>query len=132
MNDTPIKTPTLAEFVAAGYVTDVYHDRLHRVAYIKNGKLIVKDFHSSEIPAAESLAENSDLEFGMATLLPKGGKTEVWITDPVTSAEFYAYGICHPHDNYDKKAGVTEALKRIVALMLVTDGVDGFKCRLQL
>ena len=36
MNDTPIKTPTLAEFVAAGYVPDVYHDRLHRVAYIKN------------------------------------------------------------------------------------------------
>lgn len=132
MNDTPIKTPTLAELAAAGYSVNVEHNRRIRVAYSKNGKLIVSNFLSNEIPAVEEEVRHSDLGFGMATTLPKGGLTEVWVTDRETSAEFYGYGRCHPDDNYDKKAGVNEALKKIVALMMVMDGKEGFNLRLQL
>jgi hypothetical protein len=69
--------------------------------------------------------------FGTA-LRAKGGRTDVYITDPETKAEFYGFSRCHPDDNYDKRAGVNEALKRVAALMLVMDGTDGFKARLQL
>lgn len=124
MNDTPIKTPTLAELVAAGYSIDVSHVRLFDTAYVDGDKLVVATLESS-------LPEIRGNAFGTA-LRAKGGKTEVWVTDRETSAEFYGYGRCHPDDNYDKKAGVNEALKKIVALMLVMDGKEGFKCRLQL
>lgn len=133
MNETPIKTPTLVELRNAGYIVEIEHNRLNRVAYAKNGKVIVKEVLSSEIPGInEEIVMKSDLGFGMAATLPKGGMTEVWVTDPKTSAEFYGYGRCHPNDNYDKKTGVLEALKKIAGLMMVMDGKEGFKCRLQL
>jgi hypothetical protein len=132
MNEAPIRTPTLAELRAAGYVVEIEHDRLNRVAYAKNGKLIVKEVLSSEIPRLEEEVRNADLPFGMKAVLPKGGMTEVWVTDPDTSAEFYGFARCHSDDNYDKKTGVLEALKRVAALMLVMDGKEGFSLRLQL
>lgn len=132
MNEAPIKTPTLAELRAAGYVIEIEHNRLNRVAYAKNGKVIVKEVLSSGIPKLEEEVKNADLPFGMVAVLPKGGMTEVWVTDPETSAEFYGYGRCHPNDNYNKRDGVNEALKKIVGLMMVMDGREGFKCRLQL
>ncbi len=124
MNDTPIKTPTLAELADAGYSIDVRHVRLFDTAYVDRGKVVVETLEAS-------LSEIRGHTFGTA-LRAKGGKTEVWVTDPATSAEFYGYGRCHPDDNYDKKAGVNEALKKIVALMMVMDGKEGFKLRLQL
>lgn len=132
MNEAPIKTPTLAELRAAGYVVDIEHNRLNRVAYAKNGTVIVKEVLSSEIPGLEKDVKGSKFGFGMAAVLPKGGITEVWVTDPETSAEFYGYGRCHPNDNYNKRDGINEALKKIVGLMMVMDGKEGFKCRLQL
>jgi hypothetical protein len=127
MNDTPIKTPTLAELAAAGYSINVEHNRLHKFAVVKNGKMIVKEILSSHVPGLEHNSDDSVL-----TLLPKGGMTNVWVTDPETKVEFYGYSRCHPNDNYSKRDGINEALKRIAALMLVTDGVDGFNLRLQL
>ena len=124
MNDTPIKTPTLAELAAAGYSIDVKHVRLFDSAYIDNNKLVVVTIEST-------LPEMNGPIYGMA-LRAKGGKTEVCVTDPETKAQFYGYGKCHPEDNYNKRDGINEALKRIAALMLVTDGTDGFKLRLQL
>lgn len=124
MNDTPIKTPTLAELAAAGYSIDVKHVRLFDSAYVNGGKLVVETLEST-------LPEMKDNSVGTA-LRAKGGRTDVYVTDPETKAEFYGYGKCHPEDNYSKRNGIDEALKRIVALMLVTDGVDGFKLRLQL
>jgi hypothetical protein len=124
MNETPIKTPTLAELRDAGYSIDVRHVRLFDTAYVDKGKVIVETLEGS-------LPETRGHTFGTA-LRAKGGKTEVWITDKETSAEFYGFARCHPDDNYDKKAGVNEALKRVAALMLVMDGKEGFKCRLQL
>jgi hypothetical protein len=132
MNEAPIRTPTLAELRAAGYVVEIEHDRLNRVAYAKNGKLIVKEVLSSGIPGLEEEVKGSELGFGMVAVLPKGGMTEVWVTDPETSAEFYGYGRCHPNDNYSKRDGINEALKKIAGLMMVMDGKEGFKCRLQL
>lgn len=132
MNEAPIKTPTLAELRAAGYIVDIEHNRLNRVAYAKNGKVIVKEVLSSEISGLEEEVEGSELGFGMVAVLPKGGMTEVWVTDPDTSAEFYGFGRCHPNDNYNKRDGINEALKKITGLMMVMDGKEGFKCRLQL
>lgn len=132
MNEAPIKTPTLAELRSAGYVIEIEHNRLNRVAYAKNGKLIVKEVLSSGIPELEEEVKTADLPFGMVAVLPKGGLTVVWVTDPETSAEFYGYGRCHPNDNYNKRDGVNEALKKIVGLMMEMDGKEGFKCRLQL
>lgn len=124
MNDTPIKTPTLAEIKEAGYVIDVRHIRLFDSAYVHNNKLVVETIEST-LP--DMVGETSG-----TALRAKGGKTEIWVTDPKTSAEFYGFAKCHPDDNYNKRAGVNEALKRVAALMLVMDGTDGFKCRLQL
>jgi hypothetical protein len=124
MNDTPIKTPTLAELAAAGYSVDVRHVRLFDSAYVDDNKLVVETIEST-------LPEMKGQTVG-TVLRAKGGKTEVYVTDPETKAEFYGYGKCHPEDNYNKRDGINEALKRISALMLVTDGVDGFKLRLQL
>lgn len=124
---TPIKTPTLAELHAAGYKTHVEHRRVHKVAYYcpTSGKLVIKDFTPPAHPPVKP-------DSVMTEMLPKGGMTEIWVTDPETSAEFYGFAKCHPEDNYNKRAGVNEALKRVAALMLVMDGTDGFKCRLQL
>lgn len=124
MNDTPIKTPTLSELTAAGYAVDVRHVRLFDTAYVDGDKVVVETLEAS-------LPEIEGHSFGTA-LRAKGGKTEVWVTDPATSAEFYGFAKCHPADNYDKKAGVREALKRVAALMLVMDGKEGFSLRLQL
>ena len=131
MNDTPIKTPTLAELRDTGYVINIEHNRARRIAYTKNGKMIVKDILDSEIPEL-NIEEDSDYGFGLGTVLPKGGLTEVWVTDPETSAEFYGYGRCHSKDNYNKRTGIGEALKKISGLMMVMDGKEGFKCRLKL
>lgn len=131
MNDTPIRTPSLAELKAAGYHVNVEHNRLFKVARVReNGTLEVKTF-LRDIPSMTVSSDDEDA-FNPTELLPKGGKTEVWVTDPETSAEFYGYGRCHPDDNYDKKTGVLEALKKITGLMAVMDGKEGFKSRLQL
>lgn len=123
MNNTPIKTPTLAEFTAVGYVVDINHVRVFDTAEFERNKLRIGTMEAT-------LPEIKGNSYGTA-LRAKGGRTDVYVTDPETSAEFYGYAKCHPDDNYDKKEGIKEALKRVAALMLVTDGVDGFKCRLQ-
>jgi len=127
MNDTPIKIPTLAELSAAGYSINIEHNRLHKVALVKDGRMVVREAFENELAGLER-----DYDVGLKTLLPKGGVTNVRVTDPETSAEFYGHGRCHPDDNYDKHAGIDEALKKIAALMVVMDGTDGFKNRLQL
>jgi hypothetical protein len=127
MNDTSIKTPTLVELTAAGYSINIEHNRRHKVAFLNGEKMIVREAFTNELNGIRR-----DSEVGITTLLPKGGMTEIWVTDPETSAEFYGFARCHPDDNYDKHTGINEALKRVAALMLVMDGTDGFKCRLQL
>ncbi len=124
MNNTPIKTPTLAELSAAGYSVEVRHVRIFDSVYVDNNKLVVQTIESS-------LPEMKGQTVG-TVLRAKGGKTEVYVTDPETQTEFYGYGLCHSDDNYCKRDGINEALKRISALMLVMDGKDGFKARLQL
>ena len=91
MNTTPVRTPTLSELKTAGYVVEVKHNRMHRVAYHDpvSGKLVVKNF----IPPVHPLGVEP--ENVLTELLPKGGKTEVWVTDPETSAEFYEIGRAH-------------------------------------
>jgi hypothetical protein len=131
MNDTPIKTPTLDELRKAGYVIDIRHNRLFRTARIRdNGTLEVKTF-LRDIPSM-TVSVDDEEAINPTELLAKGGVTEIWVTDPETSAEFYGFAKCHPDDNYDKRAGVNESMKRVAALMMVMDGTDDFKCRLQL
>lgn len=122
----PIRNPSLAELTAAGYVVNIVHNRRHKVAYMDpaNGKLVVKIFTEPDHPPVEP----RDV---LTELLPKGGKTEVWVTDPETSAEFYGYAICREDENYNRKDGVNRALSRIIGLMLVMDGKEGFKFRLK-
>jgi hypothetical protein len=115
-----IRTPTLAEVKAAGYHVSITHNRLCRVAYqdLSTGKLVVKTMTRRELPREED-CETPEAAHKMVTtiteLLPKGGLTEVWVTDP---------------DNYNKRDGVNKALERVVELMLVMDGRDGFKMKL--
>lgn len=124
MNDTPIKIPTLAELAKAGYSIDVKHVRLFDTAYVDRDKVMIDTLESSLPEMAECTFESA--------LRAKGGKTEIWVTDPTTSSEFYGFARCHPNDNYDKRTGVSEALKRVTALMMVMDGKEDFNFRLQL
>ncbi len=126
MNNTPIRTPSLNEFRNAGYSVNISHLRRYKVAYIPlhSSKLVVKTFFQPEHPRV-------DPKLVMTELLPKGGKTEVRVTDKETGAEFFGYSICHPKDNFKKSEGINEALKRVTGLMLVMDGTDGFKFRIQ-
>jgi hypothetical protein len=119
---TETKTLTLDKLKAAGYKIDVRHLREFDVASTRTGKVKVE---TRLFPVWEARC------LPMASLRACGGMTEVWVTDPETSAEFYGYGKCHPDDNYNKRHGITEALKKIESLMLVMDGKDGFKYRLQ-
>jgi len=130
MNDK-IRTPSLAEVRAAGYKVDISHRRLHKVAYTspQTGKLVVHNVcHVKEFVNTDSVKE-----FMLFELLPKGGLTEVTVTDPVTNLEFFASSRCHEVDNYDKRAGVEKCLERIIGLMVVCEwkGDEGFKVRLQ-
>lgn len=119
MNTTPIKTPTLAELSAAGYSVDVRHIRLFDSAYVDKDRIVLETIEST-------LPEMKGQTVG-TVLRAKGGMTEVWVTDPKTSAEFYGFARCHPNDNYDKRIGIAEALKRVTGLMRTLNGTDGFK-----
>lgn len=121
-----IRTPSLAELKSAGYHVNIRHGRSHRLAFIdpNTSKLVVKTMIPPEHPRG---IKPEDV---MIELLPKGGLTEVWVTDPETSAEFYGYARCHKSDNYNKKDGINKALERVMELMLVMDGKDGFKMKL--
>ena len=127
MNNTPIKTPTLAELAAAGYSINIEHNRRHKVAFLSGDRMVVREAFENEL---EGLRREADA--GISVPLPKGGVTNIWVTDPETKAEFYGYGRCHPADNYDKHTGINEALKKIAALMVVMDGKEGFNLRIQL
>ncbi len=136
-----LKTPTLAEVKAAGYVVEVKHNRLTKIAYkdTVNGKIVVKVVdHKTHLDLINNfkIAELTDgfkinTELFISELLPKGGLTEIWVTDPDTSAEFYGFAKCSDKENYNKAVGVTKALERVMGLMLVLDGQDGFKMKLK-
>jgi DNA-binding MarR family transcriptional regulator len=117
---TTPRTPTLDEIKNVGYTVDIRHLRRHRYAYMtENGKLVIE----------EILCERKDI--CASELLARGGKTEVRIYDE-TGREWFASATCRNDENYCKATGIDECLKRITGLMLVLDGTDGFKCRLQL
>jgi hypothetical protein len=123
-NDTSTKTTTLADLRNAGYEVDIRHNRIIDYANVVNGKLVIGK-------AFMSVPEFRAFKGTNSALRARGGRTDVTVTDPETKLEFYGYGICCDGDNYNKKDGIDEALKRVTALMLVCDGKDGFKCRLQ-
>lgn len=135
MTNEKLKTPSLADFKSAGYIVEIKHNRLFKVAYKNpvNGKIVVKVVNHKTI---ENLIPGStdgclvDAVPITSELLPKGGMTEIWVTDPETSAEFYGFARCSDKENYNKAVGVVKALERVMGLMLVLDGKEGFKCRL--
>ena len=125
MNKT-VRTPTLAELKTAGYEIDIHHNRVHKVAYSdpNTGKLVVTNV------VGRKMDENGYVLF---ELLPKGGVTEVSVTDTVTGLEFAASARCRDDENYDKRVGVNRCLDRIIGLMLVCEWKNeaGFTVRLQ-
>ena len=133
MNET-IKTPTLAELKAAGYEVDIDHCRLFKIAYEHptTRKLVIHTVcHPRQFMSCNSEA---DEEIGLLSeLLPKGGKTNVMVRDPVSNLDFTATATCREDENYDKRIGVEKCLDRIVGLMLVCEyqNKDGFKVRVR-
>ena len=116
--------PTIHDLRKAGYKIKVTHSRRVRFATLTRGKLIISvelmslyDFNHNLILAKE--------------LLAKGGVTHMTIFDPETEAEFVAHATCRNDEAYCKLTGINKCLDRLVALMLVCDGKDGFKYRLQ-
>lgn len=127
-----VEIPTLEELRAAGYVIKIKHNRPTKFAYVdpKSKKIVVKVVVND--PNNNLDYPRFSLEFLdpiVSELLPKGGKTEIWVTDPTTSAEFYGYSRCHSEDTYEKRIGINKAIERVVQLMLVMDGKEGFKIR---
>jgi hypothetical protein len=121
------ETPTLKDIKNAGYYVNIRHLRAHSVAY-KSGDLLEVGVVTVEKEIAESAERHGE---GLFALLPKGGRTEVEVYDPETKAKFWADAVCHPDDHYIRAEGIKECLKKISGLMLVCDGTDGFRCRLQ-
>lgn len=108
---------TIAEFRKAGYKVHVNHIRNWRIAYVepRNNKLVTKT-----VPNTAHVMNNDDGDnFVLFSLEPKGGRTEVIVTDPTSGIDIYADSTCHSEVNYDKKRGVETCLKRIVDLILV-------------
>lgn len=57
--------------------------------------------------------------------LLKGGKTVMTVCSPY-GVEFQSEAVCHNSDPFKKKTGVAICLQRVVSLMRVVDGQDGF------
>lgn len=125
---SPIKIPSLSEVKAAGYDVKINHVRLFKVAYIDDlsKKLVVKNVLKTYGEMRNDISENI-----LNELLPKGGKTEVILTDTETNVEFYASTTCRNDENYSKSIGINKALERVIGLMLVCDGRDGFTMRIK-
>lgn len=116
--------PTLNEIKKAGYTVDINHNRDHTVVDKTDaGKIVTKTIRKPHHTFTKS--EN----YCMWELLTKGGQTEVIVKDN-ESNEFIATSECRNDENYEKAIGISHCLERIVGLMLVCDGQNGFKMRL--
>ncbi len=123
MNKT-IRTPTLAEIKAAGYTYEIRHFRHYDVAY--------KDRYNRLAMTTMLEPINPSRIWGdvITNAKPKGGRTRVTVFDE-TGREWTADAKCRDDDGYNKKDGINRCLDRIVGLMLVLDGTEDFRCRLQ-
>jgi hypothetical protein len=119
MNDT-VKTPTVADLRKTGYKVGITHNRVYKMAYtdFNSGKIVVKVV-LNVLENLRVLNRDCNSDGVLFEILPKGGKTEVIIFDPVSRLDFYASATCRDDENYDKKVGVQRCLDRIIGLMLV-------------
>lgn len=110
---------TIKEFRKAGYKVHVDHRRLWKIAYIepRNKSLVVKTVENTQ--GVMSRGGTPDENGVLYQLLPKGGRTEVTVTDPATGLDFYAYADCRSDENYNKRTGVEKCLERVAELVLV-------------
>lgn len=123
MNNNSI--PTIDDLTEAGYTVNITHLRFWDTAGVRNGKL----FKESTLASVPSISRTCPPDCW--ALRAKGGATEVIIGDPVTGAILYALAICRDDENYNRKTGVEEALKRAKALMILAGGNGMFSYRLQ-
>jgi hypothetical protein len=128
MNDT-VKTPTVADLRKTCYKVEIVHRRAWRICYsdYKTGKLVVKNVLNIK---GVMLNETDSPDPILIELLPKGGVTEVTVSDSVSGLDFTASATCRDSENYDKRVGVKKCLDRIIGLMLVCEYQDKtFKVR---
>lgn len=123
MNTTAIRTPSLNEIKLVGYTYEIQHFRNYEVAYKdRYNRLLVKKVVSPIDP--------NKFDDVITNVNPRGGRTRVTVVDE-TGREWTAEATCRDDDNYNKREGIARCLDRIVGLMLVLDGTEGFRCRLQ-
>jgi hypothetical protein len=93
-------------------------------------KMVVKTVLNTKDMMVEDESGDSGVLY---ELLPKGGKTEVTVNDPLSGLDFTASATCRDDENYDKSVGVGRCLDRIIGLMLVCEyqNKDGFKVRVK-
>jgi methenyltetrahydromethanopterin cyclohydrolase len=131
MNDT-VKTPTVADLRNTGYKVGITHNRVYKMAYtdFTSGKIVVKN-GVNPVSTLREANIDSNSDGVLYELLPKGGRTEVTVTDEVNKIDFMASATCREDENYDKRVGVSRCLDRIIGLMLVCEyqNKDGFKVR---
>jgi hypothetical protein len=110
--------PTVAELIALGYKVDVTHFRNYKIANMGNNKklVILTACHPRWFVETESLSGIMFYE-----LLACGGRTEITVTCPDSKLEFFGGATCRSDENFNKKEGVKECLKRIVDLMRVVE-----------
>lgn len=104
-----------------GYAVRISHYRRFKVPSMRNGRLSLKTV----------LRNDNANRYPLRELLPKGGLTTITVTDPETKVEFYGKATCHTKENYNKKRGIEKCLERVIYLMRVCDGKDGFEFKLK-
>lgn len=121
------KLPTVKFLRENGFDVEITHTRRFKIVELDKmtGKIVTRHLLSSW--------EYAKGENRLAEFLPKGGLTEMYVTDTTIkdSPTFYVKSVCSTKDNYNKKIGVSKCIARMVDFMRVCDGKDGFTNRLQ-
>jgi hypothetical protein len=91
----------LEQLKAGGYNVEIAHYRLAKTSFTglghKNGTVLIRSKQSDR---------NS------SKFLARGGKTVVTVTSPQNKI-FTGVAFCHPNDNYCKREGILQALKKV-------------------
>jgi hypothetical protein len=82
---------------------------------LKSGGYKVQIHHVRNIMTNKGLelVDSRDITL-MDEIYARGGKTIVIVTTP-SKKVFMGVALCHPNDNYSKKEGIIQALKKVFA-----------------
>lgn len=105
-------TPTIAELRRAGYKVRVIIKRVYK--YVRGGSL--HKIVTSSKRVLETLTEQ-EARHGLQN---SGGSIKVEVRAP-DGREVFGESFCHPNDNFNRRAGRTEALGRALEQLYFND-----------